>query len=81
MLFNGSKGKRQYVTEDAIYLFIDSDNNQYTGYRENTNFPVGAEYMILVQGKHGEVTNTSLYRFTGRARYYWDWEQVLISPW
>jgi hypothetical protein len=48
--------------EDYSHIFIDSDNNRGTGV---PIINIGADYLIQITGKYGEITSSNYYRYTG----------------
>jgi hypothetical protein len=60
--------------EDGVYLFIDTDKDNATGYHPTHpfEFPIGADYMIEIKGSGGEVRSSGLFRHTGIDNP-WDW--------
>lgn len=61
--------------EDKIYIFIDSDNNNATGYKLSF-FPIGADYMIEIKGRYGKVLSSRYFSFSGKKQDIWSWEDV-----
>jgi hypothetical protein len=63
--------------EDAIYMFLDVDNDQKTGYCANTltnsYFPVGADYMVELTGQNGDIKTNVLSQFTGTDQTDFEW--------
>jgi hypothetical protein len=59
-------------------VYIDADNNSATGFRINA---IGADYLVEVRGKHGEVLSDSLSSFAGGAnRFAWSWTPLGTMP-
>jgi hypothetical protein len=55
---------QELLGEDSIYIFVDSDQNASTGYSP-VWLPMGAEHLVLVSGKDGEVLDTRVMTFMG----------------
>jgi len=64
------------LAEDAIYVFLDTDNDATTGYRTGSSFPVGADRMIQVTGRNGIVRNSRFFRFDGNAQINYSWTEM-----
>jgi len=75
----GAGGRKEVPTgEDAAYIFIDSDGNADTGYSPDFSegrFPVGADYMVKVTGKNGQILKRTLYSHSG-SRGEWRWNSI-----
>ena len=60
--------------EDKIYIFIDSDNENDTGYRLSF-FPIGADYMIEITGQYGNILSSRYYIYSGEdEQEKWSWK-------
>jgi hypothetical protein len=51
--------------EDSIYIFMDTDNDDTTGYHPKPWFPIGAEYMIEFKGQNGDIISSLAYKYSG----------------
>jgi len=73
--------------EDTLRIFLDTDNNILTGfnpfyggrassaaYEKMSSFPLGAEYMLEMTGKNGEVLEKGIKKFNGMLQMQWAWE-------
>ncbi len=68
--------------EDRLWIFLDADKNNYTGYAVPMG-RIGAEYLIEVKGRGGEITSSTLYRFNTSLpfpRSSWVWCFVADIP-
>jgi hypothetical protein len=63
--------------EDVVYIFVDSDNESTSGFQVAG---VGAEHLVEVRGRHGEIQSRTLLSFTGLSRYDWMWREVNATP-
>jgi len=77
------KGRSRQVTlpeltgEDTIAIFIDEDGNPETGYYiSEMTTPGGAERMIEIKGKDGDIKKSRDLVFTGEDNSDWSWEAV-----
>jgi len=63
---------------DVAYMFIDSDNDDMTGYQagDKNDFPLGAEYMIKIAGSHGIILKQELSKYKGAHGGGWDWDEA-----
>ncbi|MBI5000994.1 MAG: DUF11 domain-containing protein [Euryarchaeota archaeon] len=65
---------KEETGEDSVLVFVDSDNSSATGYAVGT---LGANYLLEVRGRNGEVTRTRLYSFAGgNDRRIYSWTQI-----
>lgn len=62
-LFNDTRGY------DALYLFLDTDANNATGYWCGS---IGADYMVTVEGTNGTAVSSSFSSFGGLDRLDWN---------
>ncbi|MEM3567548.1 MAG: NosD domain-containing protein, partial [Thermoplasmata archaeon] len=58
---------------DVAYVFVDTDNNQTTGFKPSVNFAVGADKAIEVVGKHGKIEISRILTFDGMNQEDWAW--------
>jgi hypothetical protein len=60
--------------DDIAHIFIDSDQDKSTGYRPTHpfEFPIGADHMIEVTGRDGEIRTSSYFEFIGE-QGDWNW--------
>ncbi len=56
--------------EDIAYIYIDSDNLSSTGYSIGD---IGADHLIEVKGKYGEIISKRHLSFSGPSRLDWEW--------
>ncbi|TLZ81692.1 MAG: hypothetical protein E6K11_02180, partial [Methanobacteriota archaeon] len=61
--------------EDVLRLFLDVDNSTWSGYSIGG---IGADRLIEIRGKEGEVTQSALLTFSGSFPGQWAWTP--ISP-
>ncbi|MCK5559284.1 MAG: hypothetical protein KAJ51_01775, partial [Thermoplasmata archaeon] len=64
--------------QDQALIFIDIDQNVGTGYRaraDNNQFAVGAEYLLEITGKHGQILKSKYLKYTGNG-HDWDWNSL-----
>jgi hypothetical protein len=63
--------------EDSAHVFIDSDQNISTGYRPTHPFifPVGADYMIEIEGKGGKFGKSAYFEHSGNQKE-WEWKEM-----
>ncbi|MCK5396641.1 MAG: hypothetical protein KAJ33_00145, partial [Thermoplasmata archaeon] len=64
--------KEKITGEDNARIYLDSDNNTFTGFRIGN---IGAEYLIEVSGKHNKILNQSLYSYDYEEDNPWVWEE------
>ncbi|MCK5560901.1 MAG: FG-GAP repeat protein, partial [Thermoplasmata archaeon] len=65
--------------QDQVFVFIDNDKNLNTGYQvraPNQKFTVGAEYMLKITGKYGNIINSDYYKFKGTDGRHWSWNSL-----
>jgi hypothetical protein len=62
--------------EDALYIFLDSDNNKNTGYCPDSEIDVGAEYLVELNGQNGKLGEKNLMQFKGETRIDFTWENI-----
>jgi hypothetical protein len=60
---NISQIPKELIAKDMLYLYIDIDQNIYTGYRAKW-LPIGADFMLEITGKNGEILEHSLYQYS-----------------
>ncbi len=59
------------IDRDFALYYIDSDKNKDTGYCPY-GFPIGAEYLIKIEGTRGMIISSALYKHTGsKDAYAW----------
>jgi hypothetical protein len=71
----------ELVGEDTISIFIDTDNSTLTGFKLgiDDNYidnSLGADRMIEIAGKYGEVKHSGFYTFSGHNAQDWNWEYI-----
>jgi len=66
--------------EDSIYIFLDYDSDQSTGYRPDDVFPIGAEYMVELKGQNGNIEVQRLMNFTGNSQKGFSWAERSNIP-
>ena len=59
--------------EDAIYIFIDTDGNDATGYEV---YDIGADIMVELKGVMGDITRADKQLFTGDSQTEWKWSSL-----
>jgi hypothetical protein len=52
----------ELIVEDTLRIYLDIDEKSSTGYKEDW-LAVGAEYMILVNGRDGRINNHEIYKY------------------
>ena len=57
---------------DTVRIFIDTDGNELTGYRQ-FGIPVGADSMVEVTGYFGIITKRVIREYTGTGGDDWSW--------
>ena len=70
---------------DIMRIYVNSDGNRTTGF-SLPQYPLGADYMVEIYGKEGEVKNASLYvyenhgwRYVSEARYFIGYHSIEID--
>jgi len=63
--------------DDTMLIYIDSDADMMSGFRRG-RIIVGADYVLQITGREGEVHNSSLFRFNGSYQAVGDW---LLTDW
>jgi hypothetical protein len=59
--------------EDALFIFIDTDDDGSTGY-SGAGVPIGADRLVKVTGQYGRIAERKLHSFTGGSdREKWSW--------
>ncbi|MEM3567324.1 MAG: right-handed parallel beta-helix repeat-containing protein [Thermoplasmata archaeon] len=58
---------------DVAYVFVDTDNNQETGFKPSQNFAVGADKAIEIVGKNGKIEASRVLTFAGVVQQEWNW--------
>jgi len=59
--------------EDAIYIFIDTDGDETTGYEV---YDIGADVMVELKGLMGDITRADKQAFTGETQTEWKWSSL-----
>ncbi len=59
--------------EDVARVFLDSDNDTATGLRVDA---IGADFLVEIRGKYGEMTSQTLSAFTGASPWDWAWTSL-----
>ncbi|HKZ88659.1 MAG TPA: ATPase domain-containing protein [Thermoplasmata archaeon] len=59
--------------EDVWRVFLDADNRSATGFRVKS---LGADYLVEIRGKYGEVTYRGASVFAGSSPLEWSWSPV-----
>ena len=62
------------IGSDTHIIFIDSDDNDRTGYVQEGRF--GADHIIQMSGREGVFTESALYQHVGGAQE-WNWSHVM----
>jgi hypothetical protein len=65
----------QMLGLDKISIFIDTDRNINSGYKPDW-LPVGAEYVIQISGRNGEVYNKILMMYRLQSNSTWTWSEI-----
>jgi hypothetical protein len=58
--------------EDFVYIFIDTI--PITGY--SANLPLGADYMVKIEGRYNSIISHSYYEWTGTSSHEWSWRNL-----
>ena len=67
----GVSGEPAEVDRDVALFYIDTDKNTSTGYCPYS-FPIGADYLIKIEGSRGNIISSALYKhIDGREEYSW----------
>ncbi len=64
---------------DTAHIFIDRDMNPFSGYSVPT-LGLGAEYLVEITGKNGEVLSSNYYQYTGASKSDWSWKLLGHLP-
>jgi hypothetical protein len=68
---------RPRIGEDIAYIYLDSDNSTASGYSIGD---IGADYLIEIKGRMGNVISKKLMSFSGTHSYDWSWwEEEIIE--
>ncbi|UCF07750.1 MAG: S8 family serine peptidase [Thermoplasmata archaeon] len=59
--------------EDITYIYIDSDNKITTGFFMGG---IGADHMIEIKGRYGEIISRRHSRFDGSTSFEWKWSDM-----
>ena len=62
----------EILGEDKAYIFIDTDSNSNTGYHQDW-LTIGADYMLEIKGKDGQILSKGYYVFKGHNQNDWEW--------
>src|SRR5712691_1171259 len=62
---------------DSLRFLLDSDGNGTTGY---TIGGIGADYLIEITGKNGEILSSTAMRFNGASANDWKWASLGAVP-
>jgi len=70
----------ELIADDTMCIFLDTDDVIKTGYSISSFgsqiSSLGADYMIKITGRNGEVRNNGYYRFIGTNAHDWDWKYL-----
>ncbi|MCK5559876.1 MAG: hypothetical protein KAJ51_04760, partial [Thermoplasmata archaeon] len=61
--------------EDTIYIFLDTDQDNGTGYKPTSWFPIGADYTIEIKGQYCEIISSHYSQFNGFYQNDFKWNQ------
>lgn len=71
------KMRPELAAEDTLCILLDTDSDGNTGYRVSDLggqiSDIGADHMIKITGKYGEVKTNGYYRFNGSNAKDWNW--------
>lgn len=79
---------QELVTKDRLHIFLDTDRDMSTGYRPSW-LKLGAEHMIQITGRDGEIINHALYKYSNvgtlnfgsnATNETWSWEFMAFVP-
>jgi hypothetical protein len=67
----------EMIVKDTLRLFIDTDGIDVTGFNPEW-LPIGAEYLIEISGRNGEIISNSLFRYQDKEgkQTTWSWKKI-----
>jgi len=72
-VYIGPDNRPPVLGDDAIRMFLDIDNNTFSGYSIGG---IGADRLVELRGKDGTVTQSALLAFSGSFPGQWAWTPV-----
>jgi len=69
-LYIGPTNRPAVLGEDALRIFLDTDNSTFSGYSIGG---IGADRLVEIRGKDGVVTQSALLAFAGSFPGEWSW--------
>jgi hypothetical protein len=65
------------IIKDTLRIFLDTDQNILTGFNPSW-MPVGAEYMLEITGRNGEIVDRTLFQYYEQDSIdnIWSWEFI-----
>ncbi|HYV08445.1 MAG TPA: hypothetical protein VEL81_02575 [Thermoplasmata archaeon] len=72
-LYIGPTDRPPLLGEDVVRLFLDIDNSTWSGYAIGG---IGADRLVEIRGKAGQVTQSALLSFAGSFPGQWSWSPV-----
>jgi hypothetical protein len=71
------------IGEDTVAIFIDSDNDDRTGYLLSGIWTgeagIGADWLVEIKGKYGMIISSSVLEFIGMRQDTWAWNETRIE--